>query len=222
MENQAQTVSVTLDSLTPEQRAQLVKEHLASVKTEEMTRRGNISAYDAIRNETIEELYPKLMEASQRLAEIKNEVFEKTRQLVEMKAELLGRKKVQKSDKFTNVKNTIFIQVGYNEVDDWGTGAVEAKEQINEWLTNKITGSNPIIVNLVKELLKANKDGNMNLQNVTVLRNSAASNNEFELTGYIDLMLESYSKKPSSVFIKAKHKDANHQWVDLGLSITAV
>lgn len=216
------TPTVSLDSLTSEQRAQLVKEHLASVKAEENARRGNISAYDAIRNETIEELYPKLLEASHRLSAIKTEVFEKTRQLVEMKADLLGRKEVQKSDKFTNSKNTMSITVGYNEVDEWGTGANVAKEYINDWLINKVAGVNPIIIKLVEDLLKANKEGNMSLQKVTILRNSAAGSDEVELTRYIDLMLESYQPKPSSVFIKARHKDVNNQWQELGLSITAV
>ncbi len=222
MENSKPTQIVSLDSLTAEQRDQLVREHLAKVKSEENARRGNISAYDALRNDTIEELYPKLLEASKRLADVKAEVFEKTRQLVEMKADLLNRKDVQKSDKFTNIKNTMSITVGYNEVDEWGTGANVAKEHINDWLISKVSGGNPIIIKLVEVLLKANKEGNMSLQKVTILRNSAAGSDETELTRYIDLMLESYQPKPSSVFIKARHKDVNNQWQELGLSITAV
>lgn len=222
MENQASTPIVSLDSLTAEQRDQLIREHLAQVKAEENARRGNISAYDALRNDTIEELYPKLLEASKRLADVKAEVFEKTRQLVEMKADLLNRKEVQKSDKFTNIKNTMSITVGYNEVDEWGTGANVAKEHINDWLISKVSGGNPIIIKLVEDLLKANKEGNMSLQKVTILRNSAAGSDETELTRYIDLMLESYQPKQSSVFIKARHKDSNNQWQELPLSITAV
>src|SRR5690554_5101004 len=111
--------TISLEKLTPEQRAQLAKEYhdqqLAAKKRQQETR----ASYKELTKETVPGLFAILVKQSEQLAITKQRVFEAARDLIEMKLEAYDVKEGQQSHTFSNENGTQSVTIGYRVVDGW-------------------------------------------------------------------------------------------------------
>jgi hypothetical protein len=211
-----------LSKLTPEEKAALLQELEAEQKTKENSRKMEISAYNHLKDVTVEKVFARLQKISSELENAKKELYAEFGSLLEMKSNLYGVNESQFSHTWTNEKGDVSIITGFNVIDSWDETRSAGIERVNMWLEKQATEENRKLITMVRELLKPNKEGVLKANRVLDLANHAEAIGDPELIEAVKIIKAAYRPKHSNTYIKAKYTDGLGQPHWLGLSMSSV
>jgi len=106
-------------------------------------------------------------------------------------------------------------------VDGWDTDLANAGiSGVNDWLAKRITEESKPFIDIIRDLLKPNKDGLLKAPRVLELHNQAEKIGDRELIEKVSMIKEAYRPAKTTTFVKAKFKDAdgNNKWLSLSMS----
>jgi hypothetical protein len=219
--------NLNLDKLTPEQLDELQVQIEARKKQKEELRKSEVSNYFIIRDETIKKVFEKLTRVNSDLEIIKKEVFDEFGAVLNLKKELFKTKEDQFSDTFTTNDGKITIILGQNTIDRWDETVSAGIDKINEHFKKLIEerGNDKDVtffINMVRDLLKPNKDGVLKASRVLDLEKRVEEHGDQELIDAVKIIRDSHRPDRTSTYVKAIYKDANGIKQNLGLSMSSV
>ena len=173
-----------------------------------------------MRNEAVARVYPVLCDTSEMLSHSKEAMLADFEVLLAMKAELYGVEDGQQSHNWTSEDGNVTIVTGYNTKDRWDDTVGAGIARVNAWIDTQMNDQNRNIVDMVRDLLKPNKDGVLKANRVLDLQNSAERIGDAELIEAVKIIREAYRLDRSGSYIKAKIRDSEGKWDWIPLSMS--
>jgi hypothetical protein len=214
-----------INSLTPEELASIERqlaEKRANEREREIQERETLKD---LQHEFVEKFFPKLMKAANIASRLNDDVFQGSFNILSLKKQVYR----MSDDAFVrqqshNIPSRDFsrvIVVGYNVVDGWDYDLASAGiEGVNKWLAGKMNDSNRELVDMIRDLLRPNRDGILKANRIIELYNRAVKIGDEELIRHVQTIQEAYIPKKTSTFVKGKFKDEKGQYVWLNLSMS--
>lgn len=218
---------INISSLTPEQRAKLMAELEAEERAAKERRRKEMEAYEQLKDTQVKATFKELQNISSSLELAKQKVFDEFELLLRLKKELFGlteeRMLSQESHTFTSADGSISIIIGHNVIDSWDETVKVGIERVNKWLGKLAKDEDSaVLVGLIRDLLKPNKDGVLKANRILDLSKKAAELGDRELIEAVELIRDSYRPTRTSTYVKARYIDTRGQKQWLALSMSAV
>lgn len=205
----AKTATVSLDKLTPEQKAELLKELETQQKEQSQRIREERSNYKLLVDDVVTMLFPELQEASEKLSMVKTKVFSDLNTLVKMKAELYDREEDQFSHSFTTSDGLLSITIGRNVSDGWDDTVNTGIAKVNDFVQGMAKDDNSQkLVNTVLRLLSKDNKGNLKASRVLVLKKLSEDTGDKNFIDAIQIIQDAYRPVPSQEFVRCVYKDA--------------
>ncbi len=214
-------MSIKLEDLTTEQRAELAKQFEQENQTKKEQRAANLKALEAIAQEQLPKAIEQLQKASQALEAAKLFTYTSFSDYLKLKIETLGVSPTQKSHTISlpNSKLTLGYRVtdGYDDNANYGLA-----------LVHKFLGSlakdpeSAKLMKLVNRLLQKNAKGDLDSKKVLEL--SQHANEEYPNTDFaegMELIQKAYKPKMSKWFIEATTVDGQGIEKVIPLNITS-
>jgi hypothetical protein len=207
-------MSVTLDQLTPEAKAELLKELQKSEADER-------KAYKDLVNDTVPALFHELIGVAADLSRIKTLVFGELQALIKMKADVYGKEENTYSHSFTTADG-ITIMIGHRYTDGWDDTASAGIERVNNYIQSMGTDSkSKMLVSAVLRLLSKDTKGNLKASRVLQLKKLAEETGDLGFLDAVNIIHDAYRPVKSREFITCRYKTDAGEAVDLPLDITA-
>lgn len=212
-------MGIKLEELTLEQKKELMKQ----VEQEEKNKKRKIQEdreyYKKILSEVVEKNFYKLKEVSEKLKEIKTEVFEDFEDVMRLKEELYGVKEKQQSHTFTTEKG-LSVVIGHRVIDNFDDTVHAGIEKVKGYISKITAGEKAELEELINLLLKKDKNGNLKASRVLELERIANKISDEELTDGVNIIKEAYKPSKSSSFIEIYYKNNEGKRVNIPLSVT--
>lgn len=175
---------------------------LALLKQKKAQKNNDREAYKKLVEEVTPKALLRLAVVSEQLSNAKKETFEFFENILKLKADVYGTKENQQTHTFST--ETSEITIGYRVNDGWddtvGTGITKVKTFISSLARDKETAA---LVEMVFDLLKQDKAGNLKGSRVLELKKLTEKFNNTEFTDGVDIIANSYKPVRSSWFIEA-------------------
>lgn len=219
--------TIDFNTLTPEQRAELLKqvdpaELKASLAAKEKTKAEDRKAYKESVNEVVPMFIMSLKMISVALSQCKKDVFEGLKFLLDLKAEAFDIKQGQQTHTFSDDKGNS-IQYGFRVIDDWDDTVNAGVDKIKEFIDSLANDENSAkLVNAVNRLLKKDAKGQLKASRVLELERMADDFNDAKFLDAVDIIKKAYKPVRSAFFIEAYETDAQGKKRSIPLSITSV
>jgi len=214
-----------LKNLSPEEKRNMLAALEAEVKAEDARKRKEKQAYEALRDKTIRQVFKKLEQLSETVLKAKGDAFENFETILQLKKELFqvgdDRWQSQQSHTFTTDDGQLSIIIGHNVIDRWDETVSAGVELVNKWLTTLAKDDeSAMLVGMVRDLLKPNKEGQLKASRVLDLAKKADEIGNDDLKEGVRIIRDAYRPAKTSTFLKAKYKDelGRDQWLPLSMS----
>lgn len=208
-------------SLTAEQKAEFMREAEAERKREAELRDSERIRYKQMAEASVDELFVKIEKANSYLAMLKKEVYDTLNALVDIKKEIYATSQKNKSHTFSNADGTRSITIGVRNIEGWDGTEVEGVERINDYLSQKV--ADPEITEILAELLKKDKHGELNKHRVMSLAKLKERVHDPKFQEGVDIILAAYKPQSTSVFVEAKHRQgATMKWSPVSLDFASI
>ncbi|MBK5213600.1 MAG: DUF3164 family protein [Flavobacteriaceae bacterium] len=215
--------AITLDKLTPEQRAQLAAEYQAEQEAAKKKQANDRVAYKQLSTEMVPPIFSILEKQSEQLAVTKQRVFEAARDLIKMKEDAYGVKEGQQSHTFSNEKGTQSITIGYRVVDGWDDTLPAGMEKVKKFIEGRAKDKyTQELVDGINLLLKKDKNGNLKSSRILELQQWASKIGNSLLMDGVAIIMDAYKPVKTCYFIDARFVDGTGKMQSLPLSISAV
>jgi len=212
-----------LNQLTPEQKAALLQELQAEQKQQEEQKKSELKVYQHLKDETVRKVFEKLTNLSGELEQRKAEVFAEFTAVLQLKGNVYGTKEEQFSHTFTTDDGSLSIIIGHNTIDRWDETISVGIERVNQWLTKLAKDdASALLVGMVRDLLKPNKEGVLKANRVLDLTRKADELGDPELIEAVKIIRDSHRPDRTSTYVKAMYKDEKGERQYLGLSMSSV
>lgn len=216
-------MSVNLNDLTPEQKAQLMAEAKEEMKSETKRKYEEREAFKALTEEVTSDNVLELIEWFEAGKILKKKVFESYESIIETKSELYNVKSNQKSHTFSTEAG-YSITLGYRTVHNYDDTIHEGIAKIKKWLygdedENSEKTKTKMIIDT---LLKRDGKGNLAAPRVLELRQLANDINDENFTDGVDIIEKAYKPLRSSFFIELYKKDEAGKKVPVPLNMTGI
>ena len=211
---------VNISALSADDKAEMKRQLLAEQKAENDQKQREKDVYITMRNEAVARVYPVLCDTSEMLSHSKEAMLADFEVLLAMKAELYGVEDGQQSHNWTSEDGNVTIVTGYNTKDRWDDTVGAGIARVNAWIDTQMNDQNRNIVDMVRDLLKPNKDGVLKANRVLDLQNSAERIGDAELIEAVKIIREAYRPDRSGSYIKAKIRDSEGKWDWIPLSMS--
>jgi hypothetical protein len=216
---------MNIKDLSAEQKAELKAQLEQEEKEAKEQTKQEKEAYKGLQNEFVEGFFPKLMDIVQKLSDSKAELFANASPIFDLKKQVFGISgdefAKQQSHSISNHDFSKTIILGHNTVDGWDMEVATAGiARVNDWLAKQASEQNQVLVGIIRDLLKPNKEGLLKAPRVLELHNQAEKFGDKELIEAVGMIKEAYRPKKTTTFIKAKTKDENGKdiWLNLSMS----
>jgi|GEM_PF-210861 len=186
---------IDINNLSEEQLMELLKQKKAQ-------KNNDRDAYKKLVEEVTPKALLRLAVVSEQLSNAKKETFMFFENILKLKADVYGIKENQQTHTFST--ETAEITIGYRVNDGWddtvGTGISKVKEFISSLAKDKETAA---LVEMVFDLLKQDKAGNLKGSRVLELKKLTEKFNNPKFTDGVDIIAAAYKPVRSSWFIEA-------------------
>jgi hypothetical protein len=214
-------------TLSIEEKRRLMAELDKDLRAEEERRKKEKQAYEALRDRTVRQVFKKLERISEMLLKTKGEAFDNFETLLKLKKELFSvgdeRWQTQQSHTFTTDDGQLSIIIGHNVIDCWDETVSAGLELVNQWLGTLAKDSeSAVLVDMIRDLLRPNKDGQLKSNRVLELSKRADEINHPLLIEGVRIIRDAYKPAKTSTFLKAKMKDNLGRDIWLPLSMSAL
>ena len=209
--------------MTPEEFArykQVMEEQ--SRRDEAQRAKEEREAYRSLASTTVDELFPKLEEASTALTGLKREVYDAFARVIETKKEVMGTQaKDQRSHSFLSEDGKKRIIVGYYLRDGWDETVEDGISKVKDYISS-LAGDEETrkLVDIILDLLSRDGKGNLKADKVLQLDKYAESIQDDRFSEGVAIIKEAYRPVRTNDFVRAQTKNAMGGWDDLPLGMT--
>lgn len=218
--------TLTLASLSKEQRAELLAQAREEEAAEKEKRTEDRKAYKKLVHETVPDLFAILAHQSENLSEIKKKIFLAVEDLIKLKKDAYDVKDGQQSHTFTSEDGELSITVGYRVVDGWDDTVPTGIAKVNAFLESLIKDDDSVkvkrLANTINRLLKKDSNGNLKSSRVLELQEVADEWNDDLLNDGVEIIRKGYRPQKSCWFIEAYYVDGTGKKRNVPLSISSV
>jgi len=177
--------------------------------------------YKTMIDDYISEVFPKLVNSSKVLSQVKQEVMESFNAAIELKKELFKIKEGQLSHTFTNQEGTKRITVGFYTTDAYADTVNEGIAIVTEVISSLAKDpESSALVEAIMKLLSKDSKGTLKASRVIQLHQMADKLGNERLIEGVHIIEESYQPQTSKTFIRAEMKAENNAWINIPLGIT--
>lgn len=209
-------------TMTPEERAEFElfrAERENKYKAEKA--KQDREAYKALVDETINDVFPDLVEVSQNLAMKKKQVYEAFQKALLLKGEIFENRSCVKSNTFTNKEGTRRITLGQYETDAYDDTLSEGVAKVKAFISSLAKDSeSTMLVDAIMRLLAKDQKGNLKASRVMQLRKMSQESGNADFIDGVKIIEDAYRPEVSKFYIKAELKAKNEAWVSVPLGIT--
>lgn len=179
-------------------------------------------AYRSLASTTVDELFPKLEEASISLTGLKREVYDAFARVIETKKEVMGTQaNDQRSHSFLSEDGKKRIIVGYYQRDGWDETVEDGIAKVKDYISS-LAGDEETrkLVDIILDLLSRDGKGNLKADKVLQLDKYAESIQDVRFSEGVAIIKEAYRPVRTKDFVRAQVKNAMGGWDDLPLGMT--
>nr|DAK37304.1 MAG TPA: Protein of unknown function (DUF3164) [Caudoviricetes sp.] len=179
-------------------------------------------AYRSLASTTVDELFPKLEEASTALTGLKREVYDAFARVIETKKEVMGTQaNDQRSHSFLSEDGKKRIIVGYYQRDGWDETVEDGIAKVKDYISS-LAGDEETrkLVTIILDLLSRDGKGNLKADKVLQLDKYAESIQDARFSEGVAIIKEAYRPVRTKDFVRAQVKNAMGGWDDLPLGMT--
>ncbi len=203
---------IDIKNLTDKQRQELLADLKKEQDDKNEKKRQDRKDYEKLKDMSIRESFELLRGASTALLEVKKSVFDHFDDVLNLKQKIFEltdeQMSRQESHTFTSTDGKVSIIIGSNTVDRWDesvdVGVLKIKDYLKGLAVDEKTG---VLVDMITDLLKPNKDGVLKSSRVLDLSKKANEIGDKALIEAVNLIREAYRPSKTSTYIKAKFKD---------------
>lgn len=219
--------TIDIAKLSSEQKQQLMAQLEAEERQKRERQKREREIYEQLKDSQVRATFKELQQISSHLERAKQKVFEDFEAILKMKKELFeltdDRMLSQESHTFTTADGEISIIIGHNVIDSWDETVSIGIERVNSWLKKLAKDEeSAVLVGLIRDLLKPNKDGVLKANRILDLSKKASELGDRELIEAVELIRDSYRPTRTSTYVKARYIDTRGQKQWLALSMSAV
>lgn len=218
-------MELDIKNLTDEQRRILKAQLEAEEKAQKEMERRERETYEQLKDAQVRVTFRELQNISSMLEHAKLKVFRDFEAILAMKKELFGltedRMLEQESHTFTTSDGSMSIIIGHNVIDSWDETVSVGIQKVNQWLTRLARDEeSAVLVGLIRDLLKPNKDGVLKANRILDLSKKASELGDPELIEAVELIRDAYRPTRTSTYVKARYVDeyGRKQWLALSMS----
>ena len=179
-------------------------------------------AYRSLASTTVDELFPKLEDASTALTGLKREVYDAFARVLETKKEVMGTQaNDQRSHSFLSEDGKKRIIVGYYQRDGWDETVEDGIAKVKDYISS-LAGDEETrkLVTIILDLLSRDGKGNLKADKVLQLDKYAASIQDARFSEGVAIIKEAYRPVRTKDFVRAQTKNDMGGWDDLPLGMT--
>lgn len=179
-------------------------------------------AYRSLASTTVDELFPKLEDASTALTGLKREVYDAFARVIETKKEVMGTQaKDQRSHSFLSEDGKKRIIVGYYLRDGWDETVEDGISKVKDYISS-LAGDEETrkLVDIILDLLSRDGKGNLKADKVLQLDKYAESIQDARFSEGVAIIKEAYRPVRTKDFVRAQVKNGTGGWSDVPLGIT--
>lgn len=177
-------------------------ELMAALKKKQDAKAETREAYKELVNATVPEALYKLTSLSEQLSNVKRDIFQYFKDVLQLKNEVYGIKESQQSHTFST--DHAEITIGYRVTDGWDDTVSAGVEKVRTFLETLAKDANSAaLVNTVFNLLKKDAKGNLKGSRVLELQKLTAEFNNDEFTDGVEIISKAYKPKRTAWFIEA-------------------
>lgn len=208
--------------LSEEEAAQIeqMRDRIAKEKLEEQHKQDR-QAYHVLVKEAVDDSYAELETLSRQLAEAKTRVYERFRELIDLKVKLYGIDSGQRSHTFRAEEGNTRITIGNYQRDGWldtvDSGIAMVKEYVQSLAKDEESKK---LVEMVMSLLERDQAGNLQADKVLKLQDYAEQSRDDRFIEGVRIIRESYAPVTTKLFIRAEKRNGIGKWINLPLGIT--
>lgn len=217
--------NLNIESLTAEQKKQLLAQLEKDAQAEEKRKRDEKKVYENMRDKTVKSVFKQLEKLSATILTSKQNCFDNFETILALKRDLYRldseRWEAQQSHTFTTDDGAMSIIIGHNVIDRWDDTVSEGIELVNRFLTTLARDKeSAALVDMVRDLLKPNREGQLKANRVLELAKRADEIGNADLKEGVRIIRDAYRPSKTSTFLKAKYKDdlGRDQWLPLSMS----
>lgn len=212
---------INLKDLNEDELKALKQQVLEEEQEKEKRIKEERANYKKMVDQEVAELFPKLKDVSNKLADIKQLVFDSLKTFIELKAELYDTKEQQGSHSFSTKDGTITIIIGYNVQDGWDDTVNSGIEKVNEYIKSLAKDKeSKALVETVLKLLSKDQKGNLKASRVLQLRQMADDSGNAEFLDGMKIIQDAYRPTKTKEFVRCLYKGEQGEEMILPLSIT--
>ena len=209
--------------MTPEEFARYKQAMAEQSRRDEAQRaKEEREAYRSLASTTVDELFPKLEEASTALTGLKREVYDAFARVIETKKEVMGTQaNDQRSHSFLSEDGKKRIIVGYYQRDGWDDTVEDGIAKVKAYISS-LAGDEETrkLVDIILDLLSRDGKGNLKADKVLQLDKYAESIQDVRFSEGVAIIKEAYRPVRTKDFVRAQVKNAMGGWDDLPLGMT--
>ena len=209
--------------MTPEEFARYKQAMAEQSRRDEAQRaKEEREAYRSLASTTVDELFPKLEEASTALTGLKREVYDAFARVIETKKEVMGTQaNDQRSHSFLSEDGKKRIIVGYYQRDGWDETVEDGIAKVKAYISS-LAGDEETrkLVDIILDLLSRDGKGNLKADKVLQLDKYAESIQDVRFSEGVAIIKEAYRPVRTKDFVRAQVKNAMGGWDDLPLGMT--
>lgn len=211
--------------MTAEERAEFEVFREEKRKREaEAKRKAAREQYATLVDEEVTKAVNKLAILSEKIAEVKREVYDDFAAILEMKREVIGVKnEKQMSHTFTTSDSQFRLILGVNTIDGYRDTVEDGIAMVKGYIETLATDDKTQrLVGALIRLLSRDGRGNIKPSRVLQLRKMAEESGDAHFLEGVKIIEESYQPTESKTFIRAERKEQNGAWKIIPLSVTDV
>jgi hypothetical protein len=195
---------MTLENLTPEQKAALIEELKAEQINAQKKKEADIESYKGMQDSLVAEFLPSLLGFSKEQKAIISRTFESFNTLITLKKELYNTKESQDSHTFTARDGSGSITVGFNSIIGFDGTETAGVHKVKEFIATLSADdeNREILAGLVNTFMKADRKGNLNPTRIAELCNKKSEINDPLFSDGIDTIVRAQFKTRTSMFVK--------------------
>ncbi len=190
-------------------------------KAEKEKKKADREAYKDLINETIEKVFPELVDVSKMLSTKKTEVYDAFNSALGLKSKVYGLKSDQRSHTFTNKEGTKRIKIGYHEIDAYDDTVNEGIAKVKKFIES-CAGDNKskLLVHGIMKLLAKDAKGNLKASRVMQLKKLSEESGDETFIEGVNIIESAYRPEISKSFVQAQQRADNGSWINIPLGMT--
>ncbi len=217
------TVQMTEDELQELEELRAIK----AQKDAQQKRDAEISEYKKLVDSVIGESVERAKALNAQMRDVKNEIYDSFRSVIDLKNELFKGQKVLKdgrfTDTFTNSDGTKRITLGYNTLDNYDDTYTAGIDMVHQYIESLASDDNSrTLASMVDTLLRErSKAGQLKAQNVLRLEKMASESGSEVFIEGMRIIREAYNPIKTKQFVKVAEKNPEtNEWVPVELNMT--